>query len=69
MFYRKGDRFVLNLRKYIDGSYIPATCASSYFFIAHDDKVYVGSEESWSDDINGMSLPEFKQVVVETRKD
>lgn len=53
-----GNRFILTLKKYTDGTYTPVTFVSSYFFVAEDDKVYPAGEESWTQKFSGMELSE-----------
>ncbi len=63
--FKIGDRFIMALKEYIDGSYTNVTSVSSYFFIANDDKVYPAGEDPWAQRFSGMNLSEFKQEIIE----
>lgn len=61
--FKVGDRFVLELIKYSGGGYTNASPVSSYFFIAHDNKVYPAGNDSETARFSGMDLSDFKKEL------
>ncbi|MFU7518018.1 hypothetical protein, partial [Clostridium sp. HCS.1] len=54
--FKVGDRFLLTLKRYIDGTYTNVSPVSSYFFIAHDEKAYPAGDDAPTQRFSGMDL-------------
>lgn len=63
--FKVGDRFLLTLKRYIDGTYTNVSPVSSYFFIAHDEKAYPAGDDAPTQRFSGMDLNAVKQEIKE----
>ncbi len=59
--FKVGERYLLTLHEYTDGSYTNVTPVSSYFFISDDDKVYPAGNDAPTLKYSGMGLSAAKQ--------
>lgn len=58
-----GDRFLLTLGEYVDGTYSPVTHVSSYFFVADDNKIYPAGNDTPTLKYSGMDLFSAKRDI------
>lgn len=61
--FKPGDRFLLTLDRYIDGTYCNVTPVSSYFFVAHDEKTYPAGDDAPTQRFSGKNLSAVKQDI------